>query len=373
MIDALAKDRVRLRRLLASAARRVLAATDELETESGASTPPGRPGLAPAAPEIPPGAPARFTRALKPGALAEEQGSASRILYERLSEQDREEVERVLEANPEADAYLKQAPSDTIRRYVMLGFGVWLGAPAVLERTGLSAAQPPEDVHAMARGPLSAAGGTYEADLVTDALESVGVEIPSLRSALDFGCSSGRVVRVLQAAYPSVGWHACDPNGPAIEWAREALPAIDFFVNGNEPPLSMPGETLDLVCAISIWSHFAPQLGLRWFEEMHRLIRPGGYLVCTAHGNAAVDFYISTAARPPAQADEILGAMYVDGFWYAQEFGELGDWGVVNTEWGTAFLSAEWLLTQLCPRWSVLEFAPGRNQRNQDVYVLQRV
>jgi len=31
------------------------------------------------------------------------------------------------------------------------------------------------------------------------------------------------------------------------------------------------------------------------------------------------------------------------------------------------------MLTQLCPRWRVLEFAPGRNQDNQDVYVLQRV
>jgi hypothetical protein len=30
------------------------------------------------------------------------------------------------------------------------------------------------------------------------------------------------------------------------------------------------------------------------------------------------------------------------------------------------------MLTHLCPRWRVLELAPGRNQENQDVYVLQR-
>ena len=46
---------------------------------------------------------------------------------------------------------------------------------------------------------------------------------------------------------------------------------------------------------------------------------------------------------------------------------------MVNPDWGTAFLSPEWMLTHLCPRWRVLEFAPGRNQENQDVYVLQRV
>jgi hypothetical protein len=26
----------------------------------------------------------------------------------------------------------------------------------------------------------------------------------------------------------------------------------------------------------------------------------------------------------------------------------------------------------LCPRWRVLEYAAGRNQNNQDVYVLER-
>jgi hypothetical protein len=44
---------------------------------------------------------------------------------------------------------------------------------------------------------------------------------------------------------------------------------------------------------------------------------------------------------------------------------------VVDPQWGTAFISPEWLISQLSPQWRVLEFAPGRNQENQDVYVLQ--
>lgn len=43
------------------------------------------------------------------------------------------------------------------------------------------------------------------------------------------------------------------------------------------------------------------------------------------------------------------------------KFGEGGDWGVVNPDWGTAFLSPEWMLTHLCPRWRVLELAPATN------------
>jgi SAM-dependent methyltransferase len=242
----------------------------------------------------------------------------------------------------------------------------------VSEKTGLTSDQPPEEVHAMARGPLAAAGGLYEADLVVGAMAGVGADISDVATALDFGCSSGRVVRVLAAAYPHIEWHACDPNAPAITWASEHLSEIHFFVNDQDPPLPLALGSLDLVYAISIWSHFEPPTGISWFEEMHRLIRPGGHLVCTTHGPTSIDFYATNGLRTPEQAGEIQDSLYRKGWWYAPEFGEEGDWGVVSSAWGTAFLSPEWLLTQLCPRWRVLEFAPGRNQGNQDVYVLQR-
>jgi len=106
---------------------------------------------------------------------------------------------------------------------------------------------------------------------------------------------------------------------------------------------------------------------------MHRLIAPGGHLLCTVHGLTSVEYYAGRQLRSATQSQEIVQALYRHGYWYAPEFGEQGDWGVINPEWGTAFLSPEWMLTQLCPRWRVGHFAPGRNQENQDVYVLERV
>jgi len=320
-----------------------------------------------------PGAPARFARELAPVRPDEEDQIVSRLLLERLSAADIAEIEAAIAEDPQLQAYWSGAPDSRHRTFLLLSFGVWLRIPAVLEKTALGAEQPPEEVHAMARGPLAAAGGLYEADMVAGALAEVGADIESAAAALDFGCSSGRLVRVLSAAYPEVRWHGCDPNAAAVEWASGAYPRVRLFRSGDSPPLDLPDGSLDLVCAISIWSHFAPGLGLLWFEEMRRLIRPGGHLVCTTHGFTAVDFYAKNALRTPAQSDEIVGGLYERGWWYAQEFGEDGDWGVVNPDWGTAFLSPEWLLAQLCPRWRVLGFAPGRNQDNQDVYVLQRV
>jgi SAM-dependent methyltransferase len=320
----------------------------------------------------PPPDPARFVRELTPGRLACEQGLATELLHRRLSDTDIAAVEQLIKDTPGAWEHYGAAPEGAARRHVLLAFGVWLGAQNLVEKTGLTDAQPPEGIHVMARGPLSAAGGLYEADIVVDALTGAGVDMRDVRAGLDFGCSSGRVTRTLQAAYPDARWHGCDPNAPAIEWAAANLPGIEFFVNDNAPPLPLADGSLDMVYAISIWSHFAPGLGLGWFEEMHRLIRPGGHLVCTTHGLTSVA-HSAANGRSEEQVEEILDSLYRQGSWYAPEFGEEGDWGVVNPDWGTAFLSPEWLLTHLCPRWRVLEFAPGRNQENQDVYVLQRV
>jgi SAM-dependent methyltransferase len=314
-----------------------------------------------------------FTRSTQASSLAVEQATVSSLLYERLSADDVAEIEHRVSEKPELRAQLESATPSGLRRQLLLAYGVWLRVPGVIERTGLSPHQPPGEVHAMARGPLAAAGGTYEADLVADAMATVGVEMTVVQAALDLGCSSGRVARVFAAAYPHVKWYGCDPNAPAIAWASAHLSGIEFIVNDDAPPLPLPDDSLDLAYAISVWSHFAPSFGLRWFEEMHRLIRPGGHLVCTMHGLASIGFYAANGLRTPQQLQEVAGALYTHGCWYTREFGEEGDWGVINPDWGTAFVSPEWVLTQLCPRWRVVEFAPGRNQGNQDVYVLQPI
>ena len=106
---------------------------------------------------------------------------------------------------------------------------------------------------------------------------------------------------------------------------------------------------------------------------MHRIVAPGGRLLLTTHGLQSVAYYAHTGERSPAQLERIRSAMYRTGFWFADEFGAEGDWGVKHPQWGTAFLSAEWLLAKLTPEWRTLLFRPGRVELNQDLYVLERV
>jgi SAM-dependent methyltransferase len=313
-----------------------------------------------------------FAREGPAAELAAERRTVTEMLYDRLGTEDVEQAEQLVREQPGAWSHYFGDAERAEDHGLLLALALWVGSEAVTARTGLIHAEPPEDVHAMTRGAQNAAGGLYEADMVIDALLGAGVELDSIEQALDFGCSSGRVLRPLAAAFPSVRWHGCDANERAIGWAGETFSGIEFFVSHARPPLALVEAQLDLAYAISIWSHFSPERGLEWLEEMRRVIKPGGHLVLTTHGLESVAHYVSHGLRSPEQSREIGDSLYRCGWWYAAEFGATGDWGVVDSDWGTAFLSPEWLLAQLTPAWRVLEFAPGRNQGNQDVYVLQR-
>lgn len=305
-------------------------------------------------------------RRLSPAELA--RMPVSRRLAARLHADDVAAIEAAL--GPAESARLAAA-SGPERDILLLAFGVHHRVGGVLEKTGLRPDQPPAEVHAMGRGPLAAGGSYYYADLVVDALAAAGVEpAPGMR-ALDFGCSSGRVVRVLAAAFPDVAWVGCDPNAAAIEWARAHLPGIDFEVSRQRPPLAHPDASFRAIFAISIWSHFAPAAALRWLDEMRRLLEPGGALVLTAHGLTSVAHAARTDDRSDHQLGEIATALYRDGFWYRSEWSH-GDHGVADPDWGAAFLTPEWLLGHACPAWTLRDLRSGGVEEDQDLYVLQR-
>ena len=309
----------------------------------------------------------RFARTLSPSLLSS--APVTEVLYSRLSDDDVASIEGRLEPAEEA---LWETADSADRKRLALAFGAHYDVQPALERSGLCADMPPAGVHAMAQGAAAAGGSTYYADLVVDSLRMSGLELGSGQKGLDFGCSSGRVVRVLAAAYPELEWHGCDPIPEAIDWASEHLQGISFEQSPEYPPLPYDEGIFDFAFAISIWSHFAQGAALDWLREMRRVIRPGGRLLITTHGEQTVAHTHREGVRSLEQLEEVRAAMYERGIWYAAEFGETGDHGVANADWGTAFLSAEWLLTKLTPEWRVAFFRPGRVEANQDLYVLER-
>ena len=290
------------------------------------------------------------------------------LLYERLADSALAEIEALLTP---AERGVWDVADPLSRRRLALAFGVHHEVSSVLDATGLRAEAPPPDIHAVERSPESAGGSTYNADMIVAAVAETTFDFGPGKTALDFGCSSGRVVRVFAAAYPEMEWHGCDPIKQAIDWAKVNLPDIRFEHSPERPPLTYGDESFDLVFAVSIWSHFAEGAAIEWLREMRRVVRPRGRLVITSHGLQAIAYASGYGIRTQGQLEDIQRALYRDGFWFMNEFGATGDHGVSNPEWGTAFLSPEWLLTRTRGAWKVSGFHPGQLQDNQDLYVLE--
>jgi SAM-dependent methyltransferase len=291
------------------------------------------------------------------------------LLYARLDPGTEDEVAQRLDP---ADRESWDAAGPAERRRLTLHFGVHYGVEDVLAHSGLIPDEPPEGVHAMARGSGAAGGSVYYGDLVSGALREAGLPLTDASRALDFGCSSGRVVRVLAAAYPEIDWHGADPIKPAIDWASEHLPGIAFEHGPERPPLPYDEGSFDVAFAISIWSHFAEPAGMAWLEEMRRIIRPGGLLLITTAGWQTLAHDFELGLRSAEQLSEAASSLYRNGFWFRDEFGESGDFGIVNPDWGTAFMTPDWLLTRATPRWRIAQFGPGRVEGAQDLFVLER-
>lgn len=127
--------------------------------------------------------------------------------------------------------------------------------------------------------------GLLGIDSITKILTENGIDPSDLGSVLDFGCGCGRVLR----HWRGTQIYGTDYNEKLVSWCREALPFAVVATNGSHPPLLYENATFDFVYAISVFTHLSRNLQVPWFEELARVIRPGGHLYITVHGESRLD------------------------------------------------------------------------------------
>lgn len=117
---------------------------------------------------------------------------------------------------------------------------------------------------------------------IQDTLARQGVRAAELGAVLDFGCGCGRVTRYWHRVGPAIS--GSDLNDDAVDWCRRNLPFARFEVNGLAPPLAFDDASFDLVYGLSVFTHLPEELQLLWMRELARVLRPGGRLLLTTHG-----------------------------------------------------------------------------------------
>jgi SAM-dependent methyltransferase len=126
------------------------------------------------------------------------------------------------------------------------------------------------------------------------------------KRALDFGCGAGRVLRHFAAEAELGEFTGCDIDAASIDWAAAHLsPPFRFFRNQLEPPLELAEQSLDLVWAMSVFTHISDTWA-DWLLELRRLLAPGGMLIASFLGEGIWDALLDS----PYREDEVGMAVF---------------------------------------------------------------
>ncbi len=148
---------------------------------------------------------------------------------------------------------------------------------------------PPADMIVLVAGSADTGWflqfGSSMFHIIVDSLRREGVAAESLSAILEFGCGCGRVLR---------HWHSIkgprlygvDYNQRLVGWCRENLRFADCAANHLYPPLPYDDGMFDCIYAISVFTHLSAELQDLWMKELRRIVRPGGHLLITTHGES---------------------------------------------------------------------------------------
>jgi SAM-dependent methyltransferase len=117
-------------------------------------------------------------------------------------------------------------------------------------------------------------------------------------AVLDWGCGPGRVARHLEELLPTgSAVTGADTNPQTIRWCQQNLPAMNFQTTKLAPPLPWKSEQFDVVFGLSVYTHLRAERLAAWRDELLRMLRPGGLLVFTTHGQSYAEMLADSETR----------------------------------------------------------------------------
>ncbi|HLW60021.1 MAG TPA: class I SAM-dependent methyltransferase [bacterium] len=125
--------------------------------------------------------------------------------------------------------------------------------------------------------------GELSARDILGTLAENGFYIGSGWKVLDFGCGAGRVIRHLWSV-ARADLYGTDSNPMLVDWCDRVLKFAQFTLSQPTPPLMYPASYFDVIYAISVLTHLPEEDQLSWMREFSRVLRPGGLLLITTHG-----------------------------------------------------------------------------------------
>jgi 2-polyprenyl-3-methyl-5-hydroxy-6-metoxy-1,4-benzoquinol methylase len=145
-------------------------------------------------------------------------------------------------------------------------------------------------------------------------LETNALNLDNFSRTLDWGCGCGcgRVLRSLHFSYPKMELYGSDIDAEAIQWCQLNYSKIaKFYANPSKAPMEYDDNYFDFIYSVSVLTHLPEDMQFMWLEELQRIVKPGGALILTIHGES----YHANLSES-AQA-----ALKIKGFFYNENAG----------------------------------------------------
>jgi ubiquinone/menaquinone biosynthesis C-methylase UbiE len=180
--------------------------------------------------------------------------------------------------------------------------------------------------------------------------------VESLKAILDFGCGCGRVLRHWK---PPTGskLYGTDCNPELTAWCRRKLDRLaEFQTNKPAPPLKYEAEKFDLIYAVSVFTHLPEDLQYAWLDELARVLKPGGLLLLTFHGQSRL-----LDLEPEEQERFKAGQLVVKAL------------STPGSNLFGAYHPTQYVRVHLARGFDIVDFGPeGARDANQDIYLLRK-
>lgn len=159
---------------------------------------------------------------------------------------------------------------------------------------------------------------------------------------MDFGCSSGRVLRHFETERNAKNWtlYGVDVQARAIEWMRQNFPSpYKVFTSTVMPHLPIADNSLDFIYGFSVFTHIK-YLWDAWLMELKRVLKPGGLLIQTVHTENAWNYY--RKHRNESWVQQALPAQVTNSQQMDVDFLYHGDIGVSQVFWKREVVREFW-------------------------------
>jgi SAM-dependent methyltransferase len=175
----------------------------------------------------------------------------------------------------------------------------------------------------------------------------------------EWGCGPARIIRHFRTL-DAGRWadvHGCDYNAQAIRWDQEHIANVTFAVNGIAPPLPYPDDRFDAIYSSSVLTHIPGRLQQSWLVENLRVVKPGGVVLFSVHGDAYRGRFLPHERR---QYDDA-------GF---VERGEVKP----GWAWYTTYHNPRWVRDRFLAGYEILDakLTPEFGPLQQDVWVVRK-